>query len=189
MIALILSLRLIVFIVSKFISTCCLKGRQNRTKNPDLKKHYENADPLSRMRKYASKIEKRPRIKSPSTGRRNRHGLFCVETRWMDFPPLPPPLCACERKVIHVCNTTGDFSLPSSRFCGVPRVLHYRVRVHGLIYSRCFISGLRRRRRGICFMISPYPPLLSLFPLCISYPLSRLYILPRKIWLYDRNAI
>jgi len=148
-------------------------------------------DPLSRMRKYASKIEKRPRIKSPLTGRRNRHGLFClrVETRWMDFPPPPPPLCACERKVIHVCNTTGDFSLPSSRFCGVPRVLHYRVRVHGLIYSRCFISGLRRRRRAICFMISPYPPLLSLFPLCISYPLSRLYILPRKIWLYDRNAI
>lgn len=74
-------------------------------------------------------------------------------------------MCVRAKGNTRVQHTTQGFSLPSSRFCDSPHVLHYRVRVRGLIYSRRFISGIRRRRRAICFMISPSPPLVSLLPL------------------------
>lgn len=78
-----------------------------------------------------------------------------------------PSPCVCARKAIHVCNTPPKVFRYHHRAFAIPRhVLHYRVRVRGLIYSRRFISGIRRRRRAICFMISPSPPLVSLLPLC-----------------------
>lgn len=82
-----------------------------------------------------------------------------------------PYMCACARgrRYTRATHHRRFFVTISSRFCGslsssLPRALHYRIRIRGLIYSQRFISGIRRRRRAICSMISPSPPLLSLFP-------------------------